>query len=698
MKLHLSPVTKGIIVSATGGLILLHGSGFSLSSVDAQQKSSIQEELEKLYQQEGRPAPDMRVKSLPRDTIDGRVFQESSDPGQLPVATRPGSEGIHYDPSLLSSNRIPTPPQKKRKGLLDRLMFWKKDKPQPRPVAQPSAQRPPTRTAATPRPSTAQSPADRTAAARQESATAPLAPPADLRYQRPVSHRTSTLPPAPSADAARQPVTLELPMKDLNQGPQVAQPSAQPPLPKWNPSTLQQPVRKPLISAQPQPAQLQPGQMPVIIPKAPPAPEDPLAPNRVVIRPSDSIESKDKASLLPETDDANSLALPLPPEAASISSSEDSPFSEPKPLDQPRPMPADLDSDPAFTAELPLEETDQPLQAETPKPAAKLPSLDELPSEPLPIIPEEKPVAAQPPMEDNGFGDPFTEVSEQEADSSKTDMTIPDIQMNDGPVAELPAEDTSEQPVVEKAAPALSEIPAEAPAATVSEDENPFSGLKLDSAEAPAPPLEIEPGAAPMLPIEVEDGEPAAGLDTPGAAPSLPDIDPAFDDDFKLPVKKDTSERPMPDQPILEKIPESTLPNLPAAEEGDISWEEDQARREAKLALIAAREGETGMKGFCIVELRNNRDLVDAGPAFRSTYNLRTYHFSSLESKIEFDKDPRKFVPAYDGNDPILLSTESEEREGSLDHALWFKGRLYLFTSLQNMEFFQADPVLYSEN
>ncbi len=56
MKLTMSPVTKGLIVSAAGGLILLQGSGFFLSSVDAQQKSAVQEELEKLYQQDGRQA------------------------------------------------------------------------------------------------------------------------------------------------------------------------------------------------------------------------------------------------------------------------------------------------------------------------------------------------------------------------------------------------------------------------------------------------------------------------------------------------------------------------------------------------------------------------------------------------------------------------------------------------------------------
>jgi len=686
MKLQLSPITKGIIVSAAGGMMLLHGSGFSLSSVEAQQKSAIQQELERLYQEQGRQAPDMRVNSLPRETIDGRVFQNGA-PGQLPTATRSSASGSNYDPSLLSTNRIPAPPQyPRRKSLLDRLMFWKKDKPVPRQVVQPVQ---PTHQSAQPSTATGRS-ADPRTQLQNGSNFAPAGRSADLDYQRP-TQRPMSYPPAPQGGPSRQPVTLETPTGDS---------VAQPALPKWSPEPepkpLRQPVsqpqaiRTPLISAQPEP-----GPLPVIIPKAPPVPDDSPDANRVIVSPDGFRDPHE-----------NTAALP----GLNRSSSQEAPFLTPEPLQGPRPMPEDADLDPAFANRPGANEqpsaaiVEQPQTTERPLPAAKLPNLDELPDKPLPIVPEvEKPVAQQPSAGDKNFPDPFTEISEDEADADKTDMTIPDIRMDDAPVAAVPSEADASAASEESAAPQLPGVPAAESAEDTAEqplpaDDNPFSGLKLDEPRTVAPPLEIEPGAAGTLPSEADKPEAGGSLDVPAAAPSLPNIDPSFDDDFKLPVKKDTSEKPMPENPILEKIPESPLPELPAAEEGDISWEEDQARREAKLALIAAREGETGMKGFCIVELRDQRDLVDAVPAFRSTYNLRTYHFSSLEAKIRFDKAPRKYVPAYDGNDPILLSTQSEEREGSLDFALWFKGRLYLFTSQENLEVFQADPVLYSEN
>jgi len=349
----------------------------------------------------------------------------------------------------------------------------------------------------------------------------------------------------------------------------------------------------------------------------------------------------------------------------------------------------------------------------TPTPAAKLLSLDELPKEPVPIIPEVKPEPAPeaPPMVDEFFPDPFTEMSEDKADLSKDDMEIPDIRMDMNetpalqPIPETPEDAAPALPEVkENKTPAPQPVPVnESPAANpdnqLLEDENPFSGLKLEEPAATLPMGDADQGSqtAPSLPIDAVPALPMETEQAPSGAPVLPDLNPAFEDEFKLPVKKETSEEPIPELPVLEKIPEA-IPELPGVEQGDISWEEEEARRTSKLDLIADREGETGLKGFCIVALRDNRDLIDALPSFRSTYNLRTYHFSSLAMKIEFDEEPRKYVPAYDGNDPILLSTQSEEREGSLDYALWFKGRLYLFTTHENLEIFQLDPVLYAEN
>jgi YHS domain-containing protein len=108
--------------------------------------------------------------------------------------------------------------------------------------------------------------------------------------------------------------------------------------------------------------------------------------------------------------------------------------------------------------------------------------------------------------------------------------------------------------------------------------------------------------------------------------------------------------------------------------------EGDQERKE-KLKKIAARSERTGLKGFCPVALRDSRDLVDAVPEFSTVHGSKTFYFSSSDAKTKFDAAPQKYAPVNNGNDIVLLNSEKKEVEGSLDHAVWYKDRLHLFTS-----------------
>lgn len=119
---------------------------------------------------------------------------------------------------------------------------------------------------------------------------------------------------------------------------------------------------------------------------------------------------------------------------------------------------------------------------------------------------------------------------------------------------------------------------------------------------------------------------------------------------------------------------------------------------EAKFRRIASRSGMSGFKGFCPVVLRDRRELVDSNPKFHSRYESRTYHFSSAEAKKTFDSDPEKYAPAYSGKDAVLLAEDDEEVEGSLDYAVWFQDRLYLFSSAETLQQFVLSPEDYAAN
>ncbi|NOX55731.1 MAG: YHS domain-containing protein [Planctomycetes bacterium] len=115
-----------------------------------------------------------------------------------------------------------------------------------------------------------------------------------------------------------------------------------------------------------------------------------------------------------------------------------------------------------------------------------------------------------------------------------------------------------------------------------------------------------------------------------------------------------------------------------------------------KYQKIAERRGLTGLKGFCPVELRDHRELVDGKKQFASVYHSKTYHFSSKAAKAKFDRSPKRYAPAADGHDVVLLKKTGEQHEGTLDHAVWFQDRLYLFTSKVTMETFVASPDVYA--
>lgn len=115
-----------------------------------------------------------------------------------------------------------------------------------------------------------------------------------------------------------------------------------------------------------------------------------------------------------------------------------------------------------------------------------------------------------------------------------------------------------------------------------------------------------------------------------------------------------------------------------------------------KLARIAARKGLDGLKGFCPVVLRDERNLVDARPEFSAVYNGRRYYFSSAAAQALFEAAPERYAPAASGFDVVHLSLTGEQTRGSLDFAVWFRGRLYLFTSAETMETFVAAPSIHA--
>jgi YHS domain-containing protein len=115
-----------------------------------------------------------------------------------------------------------------------------------------------------------------------------------------------------------------------------------------------------------------------------------------------------------------------------------------------------------------------------------------------------------------------------------------------------------------------------------------------------------------------------------------------------------------------------------------------------KLRRIAERKNQKGLKGFCPVVLRDQRDLADIDPELESTYDGKRYFFSSVKAKATFENSPQKYAPVKGGQDIIALAVGSKTVDGSLDHAVWFKDRLYLFANQETLRRFVREPKKYA--
>lgn len=165
-----------------------------------------------------------------------------------------------------------------------------------------------------------------------------------------------------------------------------------------------------------------------------------------------------------------------------------------------------------------------------------------------------------------------------------------------------------------------------------------------------------------------------------------------------LPLESPDSSAPLPSDLAVtapEPADEAEETSIQPASLEDAT--DDLAEHREKLERIAAREG-SGFKGFCPVILRDDRELADASPEHASTWQLRSFEFSSAEAQAKFDAAPELYAPAAGGCDVVRLANEGEAIEGSLEFAVWYKDRLYLFADKETLRQFAADPAAFDQS
>lgn len=111
---------------------------------------------------------------------------------------------------------------------------------------------------------------------------------------------------------------------------------------------------------------------------------------------------------------------------------------------------------------------------------------------------------------------------------------------------------------------------------------------------------------------------------------------------------------------------------------------------DAREEQLKARTGQSGFMGFCPVALRDELKLVDALPQYSAEHQSTKFQFGSEEALQKFVAKPERYLPAAGGLDVVAVSQGTAVAQGSLEHAMWFRKKLYLFFSRENMELFRT--------
>ena len=105
---------------------------------------------------------------------------------------------------------------------------------------------------------------------------------------------------------------------------------------------------------------------------------------------------------------------------------------------------------------------------------------------------------------------------------------------------------------------------------------------------------------------------------------------------------------------------------------------------------------ELAMGGYCPVCIIENKQWVKGDPQFQVTYDGKTYLFPGQKQKAMFTANPAKYVPAFGGDCVVCRSKMGKRVPGSVQHAAFAGGRLYLFPAEKQQQEFLANHAKYT--
>lgn len=138
---------------------------------------------------------------------------------------------------------------------------------------------------------------------------------------------------------------------------------------------------------------------------------------------------------------------------------------------------------------------------------------------------------------------------------------------------------------------------------------------------------------------------------------------------------------------------QSDRPQMPL-----VQWSDGQrsGEREAEEPPARVIPSQPGVGGYCPVELVENEKWVPGEKRWAVEHRGRTYLMSGLEQQEKFLENPDRYAPVLSGMDPVVFIDRQSSSDGRTDFCVVYDGRLYMFSSAENLARFRQNPQRYA--
>ena len=110
----------------------------------------------------------------------------------------------------------------------------------------------------------------------------------------------------------------------------------------------------------------------------------------------------------------------------------------------------------------------------------------------------------------------------------------------------------------------------------------------------------------------------------------------------------------------------------------------------------AGDKATTALSGYCPVCIIEMKKWVRGNPQFAATFDGQTYLLPNAEIREKFLANPVKYVPALGGDCVVCLAKMGKRMPGSVHHAAYHGGRLFLFPGEDQKKMFVANPKAFA--